>query len=271
MSKLAEVLCWFVGPILLGLLVFVPFAPLTLIKIIMIAAVLFAIASFFPQTTKHGLSAWRGVGILWACLIIYGYVAGAGSLRITSEREAIASELEALRDADTSEYLVLLREHRSDLTWLAELQLLDPEGFEAEISQRDHVNLNQVSQERERLDRLVAEREQRQAEELAAQLAVARQDLWRHACRAATRYIEQEIQLFIRAGIRVQSCQPDMVRDQGSSVFAVTGYYYSSNRTDQVLRQMLEMMPSNWTAQVSCTCTLEACSAETCRVLRASP
>mgnify|MGYP001055942831 FL=1 len=85
----------------------------------------------------------------------------------------LQKRLETLKNTDHEEYLSLLRERRSDDVWLAELQRINPQAYQTEMSQREAARQAQaIADEEERLRReaevrsmLEAQRQEREARE----------------------------------------------------------------------------------------------------------
>ena len=131
-GRAGEACAW----VLAGLIIPIFVALISPITAVTIALAIGAagIAVLLGKVSLPGIRRARAAGLLWIAVMLPMAVVST-QLQLADQRRD-AAELAALREAAPEQYLDRVREDRGDEFWLAELEALDPQEFEAELERR---------------------------------------------------------------------------------------------------------------------------------------
>lgn len=131
-GRAGEACAW----VLAGLIIPIFVALISPIAAVTIALAIGAagVAVLLGKVSVPGIRRARAAGLLWIAVMLPMAVVST-QLQLADQRRN-AAELAVLREAAPEQYLDRVREDRGDDFWLAELEALDPQEFEAELERR---------------------------------------------------------------------------------------------------------------------------------------
>jgi len=131
-GRVLEAVAW----VLAGLIIPIVIALISSIAAAIVALALGAvgIAVIVGKLSVPGIRRARAIGLVWIAVMLPLAIVSV-QLQLADQRRE-AAELAALREEAPEQYLDRVREDRGEDFWLAELEALDPQEFEAELERR---------------------------------------------------------------------------------------------------------------------------------------